>query len=248
MKKNDKKQKKIKASKYESLGFCALTVILINVICIFLLTPIYQLLGALSQGMSVDVEREGTVLHVLCEVGANVLFYIASFLGTAAFFVGAFYVMRAVYDKKYKRTALASAILYFGMSISSIVTVATYGIIKVSDPTSISLSNPEALMVDVLFLLVRVLLCVACALVCQKLKAPFSACAVSACVAMFLCAVGLELYDNIPFFLKGIILEVDVINMVISMILYAIHACLGYITLMFFYKKREKVQQQNINE
>ena len=242
MKKNNttKKVPKIKKARRDSLGHEACAVFLTNIICVLVLTPLYQTLGSLASGMAVDVEQEGGALHVLCDVGANVLFYIASFLGTAAFFAGAYYFIRAVYDGAWKRSIGASCILYFGMSVASIVTLLTYGVIKITDPSSISLSNPDALLLDVLFLLARVLLVYACALVCSRLGKPLFVCAVISCVIMFLCAVGLDIYDNIPFFMKGIILDVDVIKMIVSALLYAIHACLGYVVLMLFERKKKK--------
>lgn len=238
--KNKIDNKKIKKARLESLGTEAWSIILVNLLCVIILTPLYQLLGSLASGMAVDVEMKGGFLHILCDVGANVLFYLASFLGTAVFFVGAFFVIRAVYQKRTKRALGASAILYVGMSVSSVITVLTYLVIKLTDPSSITLSNPEALAIDVLFLLLRVILILVCALICRRVGASVGVCAIASCITMFMCAVGLELYDNIPFFLKGIILDVDVINMVISMILYAIHACLGYIVVTFLNKKANK--------
>ena len=44
----------------DSLGFEALAVILINLVCVLILTPAYQGLGEIASEMAVDVARDGS--------------------------------------------------------------------------------------------------------------------------------------------------------------------------------------------
>ncbi len=223
-----------KKDRRDSLGIEALAVCLINLLCTAALTPLYQWFGSVARSLSVDVEMDGSFAHILCELGANVFFYITSFLGTAAFFIGASYVARAALSHRYGRCAAASAVLYAGMSVPTLLTLISYLIVKLADPGSITLSNPMALLHDALFLLFRVaVIASAACLLSRKNKKP-RVCAALSAVFMFLCAAGLELVENISFFMKGNILTVDIVNMTVSMLLYAIHALLGYIIMLRF--------------
>ncbi|MBQ2863549.1 MAG: hypothetical protein IJE84_05165 [Clostridia bacterium] len=230
--KNKQKNKKGSASvrRVDSLGFEALAVILINLVCVLILTPAYQGLGEIAGDMSVDVARDGSFLHRLCEIFAAGLFYLSSFLGTAAFFVGAACIVRAATKDSRDRVIGASVILYIGMSVSTIVTLLVFLIVRASSP-SVTLAEPMTLLYDVLFLLFRVGAVALGAWFFTRAKAGIRIISLAAAVFMFFCAAGLELVENIPFFLRGTMLTEDVVSLVVSMMLYAVHAVLGYIVM-----------------
>lgn len=218
-------------SRRDSLGFEALAVILINLAVVLFITPIYQGLGGLASEMAVDVARDGSFLHVLCDVSAAVLFYLSSFLGTAAFFIGASYIVRFAMRANRDKTIASSVILYIGMSVSTVVTMLVFMIVRMGD-SSVTLSEPMTLLYDVLFLLFRVCAVAAGAwfFARGRVRPPFIALAIS--VFMFLCAAGLELFENMSFFIRGTMLTEDIVNIALSMLLYALHAALGYIIML----------------
>ena len=116
-----------------SLLLCAAVVIAINLICQFLLTPFYRFLGDCAYSLSVDIERSGGVVQVMCEAGANVFFYLSSFLGTVAFFVGAAFVARFAKIKKVSKSIAASFILMLGMSVPTITTLVVFAVKKMNE-------------------------------------------------------------------------------------------------------------------
>ena len=227
-----KKQK----SRRDSLGCEALFVILINLVCVLVLTPVYQGLGALAFDMSVDVARDGSFLHVLCDTLAGALFYISSFLGTCAFFIGASYMVRFAMRSNAPKLAASSVILYIGMSVSTVVTLLVFLIIRIGDP-SVTLSDPMTLLYDVLFLLFRVGVIAVAAWLLTRKRVKASVIAILCAVFMFVCAAGLELIENIPFFIKGTMLAEDVTSLVVSMLLYAAHGVLGWFVMMRMMRK-----------
>ena len=233
---NNRKNKK-STPRPLSLGREALTVIMINLAVVLILTPIYQGLGGLASDMAVDVARDGSPLHVLCNVSAAVLFYLSSFLGTVAFFVGASYIVMSALRGERSLVLSSSVILYIGMSVSTVVTLLVFLIISASDP-SVTLSDPLTLLYDVLFLLFRVTAVALCAwfFARARVRVPFIALAIA--VFMLLCAAGLELIENIPFFLRGAMLTEDVVNLVVSMLLYALHGVLGWFVMMRMLSKQ----------
>lgn len=232
---NDKKKIKSPARRV-SLGREALFVIMINLAVVLVLTPVYQGLGGIASEMAVDVARDGSFLHVLCNVSAALFFYLSSFLGTAAFFIGASYVVRFAMRGNARNVLASGAVLYVGMSVSTLVTMLVFLIVRASDP-SVTLSEPETFLYDVLFLLFRVSAVALCAwyLVKARVRAPYIALAVS--VFMFVCAAGLELIENIPFFVRGTMLTEDIVNIVVSMLLYALHAAVGFFIMLRMLRK-----------
>ncbi len=225
-----------KKSKRESLFFEAAAVIAINLLCVAVLTPLYKWLGYLCSDMSVDAARDGSFLHAVCEVGAGVLFYLSSFLGTAAFFIGAAYVERFALRNNISKAVGGGAVLYIGMSVPTVLTLLALFVLKLSDP-SVTLSEPLVLLYDALFMLFRVAVITAAAVLLSRRRVKVHVQVLLCCVFMFLCGAGLELAENIPFFLKGTVLAQDVFSMVVSMLLYAIHATLGYIIMMRLLRK-----------
>ena len=214
----------------DSLGFEALAVILINLVCVLILTPAYQGLGEIASSMSVDVARDGSFAHRLCEVVAACVFYLSSFLGTVAFFIGAACILRAATRGNRDKVIGASVILYIGMSVSTIVTLLVFLIVKASSP-SVTLAEPMTLLYDVLFLLFRVGAVALGAWFFTRARVSIRIISLATAVFMFFCAAGLELVENIPFFLRGTMLTEDVVSLVVSMSLYAAHAVLGYIVM-----------------
>ena len=227
---------KPKKSRRDSLGWEALFVILINLVCVLILTPIYQGLGGIAYEMSVDVARDGSFLHVLCDTLAGALFYISSFLGTCAFFIGASYMVRFAMRSNAPKLAASSVILYIGMSVSTVVTLLVFLIIRIGD-ASVTLSDPMTLLYDVLFLLFRVGVIAVAAWLLTRKRVKASVIAILCAVFMFVCAAGLELIENIPFFIKGTMLAEDVTSLVVSMLLYAAHGVLGWFVMMRMMRK-----------
>ena len=231
--KNPLEQKK---SRLDSLLWEGIFVILVNMLCVIVLTPIYQGLGQAAVNMSVDVARDGSFLHILCDVSAAVFFYLSSFLGTAAFFVGASYIVRAAIRGSRERLIASSVILYIGMSVSTLVTLLVFMIIRMGDPT-VTLAEPITLLYDVLFLSFRVIAIALAAYFLVRARARVQVISAICATFMFFCAAGLELVENIPFFLRGTILTEDIINLGISMLLYAIHGVIGYIIMVKLIRK-----------
>ena len=230
--------KKKKADPRDLLGVCALLVIGINLICAFLLSPLSRTLSSAADAMSVDVELDGSITHILAQIGAPALFYLSGFLSTAAFFIGAGYILRFAIRKKTDCVVGSAIISYIGLSISTLSVLVAFIFLRIGDGT-IALSEPMALMYDVLFSLLRVGGILAAVIIMTKKRIKPYICAIVCSVFMFLCAAGLELVENIPFFLKGNMLSEDVANMVISMLLYALHAAVGFFVMMWMVRKSQ---------
>lgn len=218
------------------LGVCALLVIGINLICSLALSPLSRALTNAADSMAVDVELDGSTLHVLADIGAQVLFYLSGFLATAAFFIGAGYILRFAQKSLTERAVGSAVITYIGLSISTLSVLAAFIFLRIGDG-SITLSEPMTLLYDVLFSLLRVGGVLAAILVLTKKGVKPYIQAIVCSAFMFLCAAGLELVENIPFFLKGMILSEDVVNMVISMLLYALHAAVGFFVMLRIVRK-----------
>ena len=220
------------------LSICALLVILINLLCAFVLSPLSRSLSSAAEAMSVDVELEGSLMHTLSEIGAQALFYLSGFLSTAAFFIGAGYILRFAIRQKTDCVVGSAIISYIGLSVSTLSVLVAFIFLRIGDGT-IALSEPMALLYDVLFSLLRVGGILAAVLIMTKKRIKPYICAIVCSVFMFLCAAGLELLENIPFFLKGNMLSEDVANMVISMLLYALHAAVGFLVMMWMVRKAQ---------
>ena len=228
-----------------SLLLCAAVVIAINLICQFLLTPFYRFLGDCAYSLSVDIERSGGVVQVMCEAGANVFFYLSSFLGTVAFFVGAAFVARFAKIKKVSKSIAASFILMLGMSVPTITTLVVFAVKKMNEAADehVYIADVSAIISEVVFLLIRVAAVAAISLLlsCKVPRAGSRLYALLCAGFMFLCAVGLEMYDTtVPFFSSGNITAVDVVFAVLSYLLYAIHALVGYIVMCKFFDGRKR--------
>ncbi len=220
----------------ELLWVCALLVIGINLLCSLLISPLSRTLTSVSDAMSVDVELEGSAAHILAGAGAQVLFYLSGFLSTAAFFIGAGYILRFAMQKKTDRSVGAAVITYIGLSVSTLSVLVAFIFLRIGDG-SVTLSEPLALLYDVLFSLLRVGGVLAAVVFMVKKRVKPYVCAIVCAVFMFLCAAGLELVENIPFFLRGTVLSEDVASIVISMLLYALHAAVGFFVMIRVVRK-----------
>ena len=153
-----------------------------------------------------------------------------------AFFVGAACIVRAATKSNRDKVIGASVILYIGMSVSTIVTLFVFLIVKASSP-SVMLAEPMTLLYDVLFLLFRVAAVALGAWFFTRARVSIRVISLMTAVFMFFCAAGLELVENIPFFIRGTMLTEDVVSLVVSMSLYAVHALLGYIVMTRLLRK-----------
>jgi len=231
-----------------SLLACALIVFGISFVCSFFLTPLYQWLGELSNAFSVDIEKKDTPVHFLCEAGANVLFYLTSFLGTASFFVGAAYVCRFAYMGKRAKSTGASAVLFFSMFAPTAIALVVFLFRKLGEQKGehVRLADPMGIVFELLFLLFRVLVI---AVVARKLsrggeRANSHGYALFCSVFMLVCAVTLEFCDTtLPFLISGKINAVNILLMILSYGLYAIHALVGYIIVRRFIDGRRTPKQ-----
>ena len=237
-----------KRDKRNSLLFCMLIVFGISFVCSFFLTPFYQWLGELSDAFSVDIEKKDTPLHFLCEAGANVFFYLTSFLGTASFFIGAAYVCRFAYMGQRAKSAGASATIFCAMFGPTAIALIIFLFRKLGEQKGeyVRLADPMGIVFELLFLLFRVIVI---AVVASKLsRAPERASAhryaVFCAVFMLVCAVALEFWDTtLPFLIAGRILAVDVLLIILSYGLYVIHAVVGYIIVRRFIDGRRTPKQ-----
>lgn len=229
----------VKKTFRDSLFLCFALIFFLQILGIFVLTPLYKWFGECAYGFSVDVEASGGVLEFLCEFVANLLFYITSFLGTAVFFFGAAYTVYFSISKKYAKSASAAIILFLGMSLQTVATFVAYLILKSSEAADeyVFVENYEAILLDAGFLLVRVLFVFLVAVFLNKIikGAATHLYALTISVFMFLCAAGLEFIDTtIPFLMKNTPTTADVITIVLSYVLYILHAALGYFLVRFF--------------
>lgn len=237
-----------KKDKRNSLLFCMLIVFGISFVCSFFLTPFYQWLGELSEAFSVDIEKKDTPLHLLCEIGANVFFYLTSFLGTVSFFIGAAYVCRFAYMGKRSKSAGASATIFCAMFAPTAIALVIFLFRKLGEQKGeyVRLADPMGIVFDILFLLFRVLVI---AVVASKLsksseRASAHRYAIFCAVFMLVCAVALEFWDTtLPFLLAGRVFAVDVLLMILSYGLYVIHAVVGYIVVRRFIEGRRTTKQ-----
>ena len=182
------------------------------------------------------------MLEILFDVGANVFFYLTSFLGTAAFFIGAAYVLRFVREKRYKKGVGASVILFFGMfvitAISLVIFLFKYVDAEMSGDTSVALTQPIAILVDAAYLLFRVVALYVCAFLLSKKAPPKNVrlYAISASALMFLSATLFELIDTtIPYFSAYGFSFSGMLSVTLSYLLYVLHAIFGYIIVMRFF-------------
>ncbi len=218
-----------------SLLVCVI-VLFISTALSFVFSELYQTLGTLAENYSVDIERNGTFLHMLCKTGAPVCFYLTSFLGTFGFFVGAGYICRFAYVGKKEKSFFAAFILVLVMYATNIVGLLGF-LIRRMTGESIHLSDPLALAFDFLFLVFRVIVIWYIAGVLTKKQVKPHVYALFSSIFMILCAIALEFADTtLPFFMSGRAEAADFVNLALSYIIYAIHAVFGYIIVKFFFK------------
>ena len=216
-----------------SLLLCAGIVIGITVLC-FVFTELYQKLGTLAENYSVDIERNGTLVHRLCEIGAPLFFYLNSFLGTATFFVGAAYICRFAFIKKPSKSIAAAIVLTLSMYSTTLVALAGV-LIRRMTGEFIRLADPAALIFDLVFLVFRVLVIWALAHLFAKKGAAPRTYALASAVFMLVCALAIEFTDTtLPFILSGMARPADWLTMVFAYGLYAVHSVVGYIIVKKF--------------
>ena len=234
----------------------AAIVIGMNVAC-YLLMLLYQALGDAAYAISVDVETHGSILQILCEIGANIFFYITSFLGTVTFFIGAAFAFRFGVMKKWGKFCSSCGILIVGMSTTTIFSIVAYAVRSIISYLSdtdehVRLTDPMLLVYDLLFLILQISLATVPALLVarsiERIK-PSVLAALSASL-IFLSSISLEFFDTIlPFFTQKDVIAADVLNLAITIVIYIIHALLGYITYLSFLKNRSPLkidtQEQN---
>ncbi len=223
-----------------SLLICAVVVFAISFISAFFLTSLYQTLGTLAENYSVDIEKNGTFLHILCELGAPIAFYLNSFLGTFVFFIGAAYICRFAYLKKSAKSASAALVLCISMYATNIIAIGIFILRRLSGEY-IRLADPAALVFDLLFLILRVFVIWAAAKRLAEKKAKPRAYAMFSAVFMLACALLLEFSDTtLPYLLEGKAQAVDYLTMLFAYGLYLIHSAVGYITVKKFLEGRKK--------
>ena len=154
--------------------------------------------------------------------------------------------MRFGITKKWGSYAGSCTVLLLGMSLTTIVTMLVYAAKSLatylSDSTdAVRLTDPMLLLYDFLFLLLQIALATVPAILVSafvKGVKPNVLAAISAAL-IFLSSVSLEFFDTVlPFFAQGSFIAEDVLNLVITLIIYIIHALLGYITCLSFLKNR----------
>ena len=224
-----------------SLGWCALTVLGIFLACSIIFTPASASLRDRYDLMTTDVEFNGTVSHKLTMIGSQVLFYISSLLSTAAFFVGASYIVNFAVARQRNKALGASAITFIGLNLGTLLTLGAYVIIKIGSP---KVSLPDSFIETVLFEGLFHLICVGAVTALTHLlvskRAPLYLYAMCSCTVMFLSAAGLELFENVPFFLNGTVLTEDVVKMILSMLLYVLHAFIGFVIMLRMMRRPHK--------
>ncbi len=222
-----------------SLLLCAGIVFAITFLSSFFLTDLYQALGTLAENYSVDIEKNGTPLHILCQIGAPVVFYLNSFLGTAAFFVGAAYICRFAFVGKSAKCAATALVLTISMYATNLIALGIFILRKMSGEY-IRLADPAALIFDFLFLVVRVAVIWAAACRFAQKRAKPRTYALFSAIFMLACAVLLEFADTtLPYLLEGKAQVTDYLTMVIAYGLYFIHAVVGYIIVKKFLAARK---------
>lgn len=227
-----------------SLLCCAGIVFLINFICSFFLTGLYQTLGTLADNYSVDIEKNGTALHILCEIGAPTVFYLNSFLGTISFFIGAAYICRFAFIGKKGKSAAAALVLTLSMYMTNIIALVIFLIRKMSGEY-IRLSDPTALIFDFLFLVLRVVVIWAVATRFAEKHAKASSYAVFSAIFMLACALLLEFCDTtLPYILEGKGQAGDYLTMVFAYGLYVIHSVVGYIIVKKFLEGKNNIKKR----
>lgn len=228
-----------------SLLLCCAFVLGINLLCMFLLTPFYQYLGELSDAYKVDIEKKDTVLHVLVEIGANAFFYISSFLGTVAFFIGAAYVCRFSYFGFTGKSVGASFLLFFCMFAPTTISVLVFLWRKLNQTTGefVRLSDPYAILFEFLFLAFRVLVIALIAYRLSRAKTHKEPAVYAKYTSVFMlaCALILEILDTtIPYLSSGKAQTSDAMLIAASFCLYVIHAVVGYKIVCLFMLGRKK--------
>ncbi len=231
-----------------SLLVCAILIFSINFLCSFILSELYSTMQSLVINYSVDIEKNGTLVHTLCKIGAPVLFYLNSFLGTAAFFIGTAYICRFAFFKKKGKCASAALILAIAMFATNIIALCILFIRRLSGEY-IRLSDPSALVFDFVFLILRVFIIWAVANRLSERKARIRSYALFSAVFMLACALLLEFANNtLPYLLTGKAQAEDYVTMLFSYLLYIIHAIVGYIIVKKFLEKRERSPKEQQKE
>ena len=227
-----------KKTKRTSLGWCALTVLGLYLLCSILLSPTSEELREKYNYMLTDVEYNGTLTHKLTLAGSQVLFYLSSLLSTVAFFFGASYIVNFRITRAKEKAIGASVITLLGMNVSTLLPMLAFAVLIMRDS---GISLPDSFIETVLINGVFSVVCTAGVtllifLLASK-KAPLYLFATISATVMFVCAAGLELFDNIPFFLNGTVLTEDVVKMILSMLIYVLHAFIGFVIMLKMTKR-----------
>ena len=221
-------------SKRVSLGWCALSVLGVYLSCSLILIPASDGLREQYNLMSVDAALAGSGEHTLAMIGSQIFFYLASLLSTVAFFLGASYIVNLAAARQSKRAVGAAAITLAGMNCGTLLSLIVFLFLKLTNPQlTLADSFAEKVLFEGLFYLACVGVMTAATLLLAAKKAPTYICALACTLTMFVIgAVGLELFDNIPFFLNGTILTEDLITMVLSILIYVLHSAVGFFIMM----------------
>ncbi len=231
-----------KNSPRTSLLRCALNVLGAYLVCSLVLSPLSASLRESYDYMTSDVEYNGTLIHTLTYIGSVAFFYLSSLLSTAAFFIGASYIVNCAIARRKNKALGAAAITLAGMNIGTLLSLAAFVFLRISNPR---VSIPDSTMSTFLYEGLFYLGCVAAMtaavfLLCSR-NAPLYLYSVSCAVIMFIGSAGLELFENTRFFLSGTILTEDVIKMILSMLLHVLHAGIGFL-IMLRMTRREKIK------
>ena len=221
-----------------SLSWCALAVLGTFLICSLVLTPISDALKEEYNLGKTDVAINGTLGHTMLSAGAEVFFYLSSMLSTVGLFLGASYIVNFAVTKRKKNALISATITLAGLNCGAILSLLAFLILKISSPRlTLAASAVEDMLINGLFYLVCILIITALTFLLARKKTPLYIYAMTCSLVMYVCAAGLELFDNVPFFLNGTILQEDVKKMIISMILYMIHALIGFLIMMRMTKR-----------
>lgn len=230
-----------KKSKRLSLGRCALIVIGAYLLCSVALSPISAALGQEYEFGKTDVAVDGTFYHTMLSVGAQVFFYLSSLLSTAAFFVGASYIVNFAIASRRDSALGAAAITFLGLNVGSLLTLGAYVILRIGNPRiSLTDSTASAILYEGLFALVCVGAVTAGSFLLVSKRVSLIVYPLTCATIMFVGAVGFELAENIPFFLNGTVLSEDVIRMILSMLIYVVHAFVGFVIMLRMIRKAPK--------
>ena len=228
-----------KKTKRTSLGWCALTVLGLYLLCSILLFPTSETLREKYNYMLTDIEYNGTLTHKLTLAGSQVLFYLASLLSTSAFFVGASYIVNFAVAKQKERAIGAATITLVGINCSTLLSMIVFLFLKLAHPQlTLASSFAEKVFIEGLFYLACVGVMTVATLLLAAKNASVYICSFACTLTMFvIAAVGLELFDNIPFFRNGTVLTEDVATMILSMLIYVLHAFIGFVIMLKMTKR-----------